>query len=71
MANKGRRIAIATGFVSGVIACLDAVRDVPQAWPPDVLWEALTRPHRLELCGGIAVMLVTLIVSIVRPRSES
>jgi hypothetical protein len=64
MANKGRRIATAAGFVSGVVTCLDAIRDARETWPPDALWTALNRPHRLELCAGIVLILVTFVISI-------
>ncbi len=64
MTNKGRRIATAIGFLSGVITCLDALRDARETWPPDALWRALNRPHRLELCAGIALVIVTFIVSL-------
>ena len=66
MASKGRRIATASGFVSGVIACLDALKDAPETWPPDALWRVLSRPHRLELCGGFVLMIVTFVVSLQR-----
>jgi hypothetical protein len=66
MANKGRRVATAAGFVSGVISCLDAIRDARETWPPDALWRAISRPHRLELCGGIALIIVTLVLSLKR-----
>jgi hypothetical protein len=62
--SKGRRIATATAFLSGVITCLDALRDANALWPPDAVWEALRRPHRLELCGGIALIVVTLVMTI-------
>jgi hypothetical protein len=64
--DKQRRVATAVGFIGGLLACLDAVRDVKVLWPPDVVWEALRGPQRLELGGGIALMVVTLIVSIAR-----
>ncbi len=66
MTSKGRRIATATGFLSGVITCVDALRDAPETWPPDARWRVLNRPHRLELCGGIALILVTFIASLKR-----
>ena len=70
MASKGRRIATASGFVSGVIASLDALKDAPETWPPDALWRVLNRPHRFELCGGIALILVTFVVSLKRKDYE-
>ena len=64
--GKGRRLATAAGFLSGVITCLDALRDVTAFWPLDALWQALRRPQRLELAGGIALIVVTFVISIVR-----
>ena len=66
-ASKGRRLATAVGFVSGVITCLDAVHDARTSWPPDALWAMLRRPQKLELSAGIALIIVTLILSIL-PR---
>jgi len=63
-AGKGRRFATALGFLSGVIACLDALRDVHTYWPPDTVWEALTHAKCVELAGGLMLMAVSLIVSI-------
>ncbi len=34
----------------------------------DALWQALSRPKRLELCGGIALIIVTFVISIVRRK---
>jgi hypothetical protein len=68
--DKKRRIATATGFLSGVLACMDALRDATVFWPPDVLWAAIRRPHTLELFGGIAMIVVTLITSVKRRSAE-
>jgi hypothetical protein len=62
--EKQRRVATASGFVSGVIACLDAVRDAKHVWPPDALWEGLRAPQRLELGAGMVLMMVSLVTSI-------
>ena len=64
--EKKRRVATAAGFLSGVLACLDALRDARVFWPPDVVWEALRGPQRLELGAGIALMVVSFVTSIVR-----
>lgn len=66
--EKKQRVATAVGFLSGLLACLDALRDSPAYWPPDALWEALRHPQRLELGGGIALIVVTFVVSIVRRK---
>jgi hypothetical protein len=67
---KKRRIATASGFLSGVITCLDAVRDARVSWPPDAVWALLRRPQRVELCGGIALIVAALIVSIAAARRD-
>jgi hypothetical protein len=67
--DKTQRVATAVGFLAGVLAALDALRDVKVLWPPDVVWEALRGPQRLELGGGIALIVVTVAISIVRGNS--
>jgi hypothetical protein len=69
--EKKRRVATAVAFLSGVLASLDAVRDARVYWPPDVVWEALRSPQRLELGGGIALILVTLVTSVLQQRAAS
>lgn len=64
--DKKRRLSTALGFLSGVLACLDAMRDASVSRPPDAVWAAMNRPHRLEFGGGILVIVVTLIVSIIQ-----
>ena len=64
--DKKQRVITAVGFLFGMLAAMDALRDASVFWPPDVVWEALSRPHRLELGGGIAAIVATLIVSLVR-----
>jgi hypothetical protein len=68
--EKKRRVATAVGFLFGMLAVLDALRDEQILWPPDALWEALRGPQRLELGAGLALMVVTLIVSIARQRPD-
>jgi hypothetical protein len=62
--EKTRRVATAVGFLSGVLACMDAVRDAGILWPPDALWEVLRSPQRLELSIGIALIIVTFVTSL-------
>jgi hypothetical protein len=69
--EKQRRIATASGFISGVIACLDALRDAKIVWPPDEAWAVLRRPQRLELAVGIVLMVVSLVTSAVRRRRDT
>jgi len=68
--EKKRRVATAAGFLSGVLACLDAMRDARVFWPPDVVWQGLRAPQRLELGAGIALIVVTLILTVARKRVE-
>ena len=68
--NRQRRIATAVGFLSGVLACLDAMRDANVSWPPDAVWQVLRHPQRLELAGGIALIVVTVVISVVRGRER-
>ena len=66
--EKRRRVATAVGFLSGVLASLDALRDARIFWPPDVVWEGLRNPQRLELGGGLALVVVTLLTSVLQRR---
>ena len=54
--------------MSGLFACLDALRDASVYWPPDAAWQALRHVQRLELGGGIALIVVTFTVSIARRK---
>jgi hypothetical protein len=69
--EKQRRLATASGFVSGVIACLDALRDAKIVWPPDEAWAVLRGPQRLELGAGIVLMVVALVTSAMRRRRNT
>jgi len=64
--DKKRRIANAVGFVSGVFACLDALRDGSVFWPPDEVWQSLRGPQRIELGGGLILIVITLVSAVVR-----
>lgn len=68
--EKTRRVATAVGFLSGVLACMDAVRESGILWPPDALWEVLRRPQRLELGVGIALIIVSFVASLL-PRGQN
>jgi hypothetical protein len=68
--GKGRRVATAIGFLSGVLACLDALRDAKVVWPLDELWGVLSHPKRLQLGAGIVLIVVSFIISVAR-RSEA
>jgi hypothetical protein len=58
------------GFLSGVLACLDAMRDARVFWPPDALWQVLRHSQRLEMAGGIVLIGVTLVISVVQGRER-
>jgi hypothetical protein len=64
--EKSRRVATAVGFLSGVLAIMDALRDSRIMWPPDAVWETLQGAQRLEAGGGLALIVVTLVISAVR-----
>ena len=67
--DKKQRAATAIGFISGLLACLDPLRDLREWWPPDEVWSTLRPPQRLEFGAGIALIVVTLVISTVRRRS--
>jgi hypothetical protein len=69
--EKKRRVAIAGIFLSGVLACLDAVKDARIFWPPDVVWEGLRNPDRLKLGAGIALIVVSFVTSALQRRAAS
>lgn len=69
--DKKWRLTNAVGFLSGVLACLDALRDAKILWPPDVVWEGLRSSQRLEMGGGIALIVVTLVTSALQRRTAA
>ncbi|HEY1679632.1 MAG TPA: hypothetical protein VGG04_18085 [Candidatus Sulfotelmatobacter sp.] len=66
--EKRKRIAPAVLFLFGVLASVRALRDSNSLWPPDVVWASLSPPHRFQLCGGVAVIVVTLVMVAVRKK---
>jgi hypothetical protein len=68
--EKTRRVAMAVGFLSGVLACVDAGRDAGIQWPLDALWEVLRSPQRRELGVGIALIMVSFVTSLL-PRRQN
>jgi len=68
--EKRRRAMSAILFLFGVLAFLNALRDAGMMWPPDAVWQALNNPSRLKLCGGIALMLASLIATAMRRRAS-
>jgi hypothetical protein len=69
--EKKRRVAMAGMFLSGVIACLDAVKDARIFWPLNVVWEGLRNPNRLKLGAGVALIVVSFVTSALKRRSAS
>ncbi|MGO9083945.1 MAG: hypothetical protein ACLQBK_01860 [Candidatus Sulfotelmatobacter sp.] len=67
--DKQGRVATAAGFLAGMLAGLDALRDAKVLWPPAIVWEELRHPQRLELGAGIALIVVTLIIAAVRRQT--
>ncbi|MFZ1159292.1 MAG: hypothetical protein WAO10_16030 [Candidatus Sulfotelmatobacter sp.] len=68
--EKKKRVTNAVGFLSGVLACMDAVRDSRVFWPVSELWEGLRHAQRLELGAGIALIVVSIVLMITRKRTE-
>mgnify|MGYP001198642814 CR=1 FL=1 len=66
--DKTRRALIAVGFLSGVLAILDALRDARILWPPDGLWAGLQSAQRFELTVGLALIVVAVLASILFKR---
>lgn len=69
-AGKGRRLGTAVGFLGGLLLCLDAVKNAQVLWPPAALWSVLEHPGRLKLGAGIALIVVSLALSLWRPAPE-
>jgi hypothetical protein len=70
MTPEKKRVTNALGFLSGVLACVDALRDAKVLWPPELVWEGLRNPQRLELGAGIAVILVSFILAAGPKRAQ-
>jgi hypothetical protein len=62
--EKRKRIAPAVLFLFGVLASLKAVADSGAFWPPDVVWASLSNPHRVQLFGGVAMIVVAVVISL-------
>jgi hypothetical protein len=45
------------------------MREAKIFWPPDVVWEALRGPQRLELGGGLALIVTALVASVLWRRA--
>jgi hypothetical protein len=66
--EKKRRLETAAGFLSGVLACMDALRDAHVVWPVATMWEGLRNVKRVEFGGGVALIVVSLVISIMRRK---
>lgn len=66
--EKRRPVIPAILFLFGVLASLKAMSDAGVMWPLDAVWQALNNPGRFKLCGGIALILVSIILTISRKR---
>jgi hypothetical protein len=64
--EKKKRVTNAVGFLSGVLACLDAVRDAQIFWPLGELWDGLRHGQRMELGAGIALIVVSFVLMTTR-----
>jgi hypothetical protein len=69
--RKESRVGTAVGFLSGLLACMNALRDASVTWPPDAAWEQMSHPHRLEFAGGAALIIATLVITVVRSRAQA
>ena len=68
--TKGSRLASAVLFLFGVMASAKALSYASVAWPLATVWAQLNNPHKLQLCGGVASMVVALVLFFTR-RSET
>jgi hypothetical protein len=68
--EKKKRVINAVGFLSGVLACMDAVRDARIFWPLRGLWEDLRHVQRVEFGAGIALIVVSIVLMTTRQRTE-
>jgi hypothetical protein len=68
--EKKKRVTNAVGFLSGVLACMDAVRETRIFWPLDEFWEGLLHAQRVEFGAGIALIVVSIVLMSVRKRTE-
>jgi hypothetical protein len=69
-AEKKKRVTNAVGFLSGVLACMDAVRDARIFWPPSEFWEGLRHVQRVEFGAGIALIVVSIVLVGTQKRTE-
>jgi hypothetical protein len=68
--EKKKRVTNAVGFLSGVLACMDAVRDARIFWPPGEFWEGLRHAQRVEFGAGIALIVVSIVLTSMQKRTD-
>jgi hypothetical protein len=68
--EKKKRVTNAVGFLSGVLACMDAVRETRVFWPPGEFWEGLRHGQRVEFGAGIALIVVSIVLMGMRKRTQ-
>jgi hypothetical protein len=44
------------------------LRDARIFWPPDAVWATLRNPQRLELGGGLALIAIAVLTSVMQRR---
>jgi hypothetical protein len=60
--EKKKRVTNAVGFLAGVLACTDAVRETRIFWPPDEFWDGLRHTQRVEFGAGIALIVASIVL---------
>ncbi len=68
--EKKKRVTNAVGFLSGVLACMDAVRETRIFWPLDEFWDGLRHAQRVEFGAGIALIVVSIVLMSMRKQTE-
>jgi HTH-type transcriptional regulator/antitoxin HigA len=68
--EKKKRVTNAVGFLSGVLACMDAVRETRIFWPLDEFWEGLRHAQRVEFGAGVALIVVSIVLMSMRKRTQ-
>jgi hypothetical protein len=68
--DKKQRVTNAVGFLSGVLACMDAVRDARTFWPLGELWGDLRHVQRVEFGAGVTLIVVSIVLMSTRRRTN-
>jgi hypothetical protein len=68
--EKKQRVTNAVGFLSGVLACTDAVRETRIFWPPDEFWDGLRHAQRVEFGAGIALIVVSIVLMSMQTQTQ-